>query len=879
MSFNSDITHLAVNGQSTSYQQLFPYLYIGNTPKVDQQDINNAFFQVPEAVNQSSLFAKLSEEKKKKNRLAMQALAVAFINGDNFIRTYYQLGEPLLTILNTPQSNLYNTSDIRSFIENNFNNVEGFESFLQDSADTLTNVWLSIITMLIELDYERKWLEDLLSLVKKLNILTHSTTYLSNNSEIPDSLMRTWHTASFLLPEQIFPLPKQMLVQPNSPVTPGIKPELENYIYARPYAIGTLHLVKYKLIGYELGELKKVESILQGETRKLSHRQHLTTHGQYQNNKTSDQQSDKAAHTVDQDFTSQVQTTLAERKILNNLDKLNTDYQATSPNVTTSGNWTVQDNPAGGSAENASNFIKDVLAETKQRVASQVQDARQNRVEQEEEHSRIYTFSNPTERNINGFYYWLNKTYRVNTEDSQKRLLIEVNFALDDAELHQILAEQNRLTITPPITLEEYGVSSYQDILAEQPDEPATQENSMFYLDLYQQFAVTDINPPLNPTTSYSTSIKCEQNICNTTLAIPEGYTLSSANIIVVIDGDVDDISVSIAGEPVSMTKSTGEVTEFTGSLTVPESSASIYGEIPVAVTAEGKLNSQLSVYSDGETSSKNTTFTKVEIGQNISIQLQLKRSEQALSQWQFNVYNQLQSGHTQQVKQYDKDLEELKLWLEENNTPQTQALINNYLVKKCMHRLYLNAMSSIGKDPSSPMAELPYNQYFNHALDWSNLYCKLSEQDTPTTETPTKKNENANDKKTKPSNVAKALKAHNTSSAINTTKGALAQLDSELYLKRFLTSTHAKVLLPVALHQELSFIYFLDSGQIWHGEESLVPVNQIALPIVNDFKKLTHTSDREFIETGSWKITLPTTMSVLSDRERLDDIGSHLDE
>ncbi len=884
MSFNSDITHLAINGQSTSYQQLFPYLYIGNTPKVSEQDISNAFFQIPDKITQdtspTSLFFQLAEEKDKKNRLAMQNLAVAFINGGGFIRTFYQLGDQLLAVLNTPLSNLSSTTDIRSCIESNFKTVEGFETFLKDSEATLKNVWLSIITMLIELDYERKWLEQLLTLVRNLNILNHSLPYLSANTEIPEALLRTWRNANLLLSDQVFPLPKQTLTNPTPPVNSKVSPELVNYAYARPYAIGTLHLVKYKLIGYELGELKKVESILQGETRKRSHRQQLTTHNQGQSTASSEQHNDKTDHIVDQDFNSQIQKTLAERKVTNTADNLATDYSPTSPKATTNGSWTVDENPAGGSAENTSNFIKDVLAETKQRVASQINNARQNGVEQEEEHSRMHTFSNTTERNINGFYYWLNKTYRVNAEDSQKRLLVEVNFELDDAELHQILAEQNRLKLTPPITLEQAGVNSYQDILAERPEQQQLQDNSMFYLDLCQQFAVTNVPSPLAEKSFYATSIKSEQSTCNNKIVVPEGYLIESANIVVAVDAkvDVDDLAVTLAGETITMSKvtdATSTITRFKGTLDATKLSEPIHSELPFAVMTEVKTNCQFSSYPNDENAkATNETVTKVEVGQNISVQLQLKRSEQALNQWQFNVFNLLQAGHSLQVKQYDEDLEELKQWLEANNNPQTQALINNYLIKKCMYRLYLNAMASIGKDPSSPMAELPYNQYFNQALDWPNLYCKLSEQsDTVTsalTETPTAKNNTASDK---------TVHRVKSPTPINTTKGALAQLDSELYLKRFLTATHAKILLPVNLEQELSFIYFLDSGQIWHGEESLVPINQIALPIANDFKKLEHTSRHEFIETGSWKVTLPTTMSVLSDREHLDDIGSHLDE
>lgn len=856
MNYTTDLSSLAINGQSTGYQELFPYLYISDAPKVTQADIDNAFFQIPKAVMtpaySESLIAKLIVAKQQGKRQDMLTLAANYINSGDFLRTQYQIGEPLVSIMHTRTEDFTDTITIKEIMVNAFGSPEKFKLFISPPKADYENLWLSIICMLIELDYERQWLESLLSLAKKMNLLQLALPYVETNGEIPEPLISLWLGASLLLDKEIFPLP------------PGgdakAEPNLSIYEHARPYAIGTLHLVKYKLVGYQLGELKNVESILQGETKHNKTRYRNREHDSNHDNSTEKRSKKKQEHNLDQDFTTQVQKTIADRKVTTNADDYSTSYSATNPNITTKGGWTVDESPAGGNSENNAKFIKDILTETRDRVESEIFAARQKTLEQEYEYSHSHTLANTTDRNINGFYYWLNKTYKVEAKDSEKRMLIEVNFELDDDELHQILAEHDRLNLTPPKTLAELGINSYSDIVAEkaeakepnQQTDAQSQQQSEYYLDLCQQFSVKDILAPPSAKHFLAKTIRSEQGVCNGTLPLPEGYIITSGNVTLSVEGDISGATVTFAGKTIAMNKpaklnKTQEtlkgdtITVLVGTFTPDVFDEAITGSLPVS-----------SMVTVAKTAPDLTNDTIV-FNQTLDVKLDLKRTEQALSHWQFDMYNRLTLGYESQLKAYRASLDELSAWLQAHDTPKTQALINNYLIKKTMHRLYLNAMAHLGKTTASPMAELPYNQYFKRALDWPNLYCKLFEFPQPETVD-----------KTQP---------------ISSTKGALAQLDSELYLRRFLTANSAKVMVPVHCDQVISFVYFLDSGQIWHGEEQFSPVNPIALPIINDFKKLTHSSNHEYIDVDSWKVTLPTTMSVLNDRENLNHIGEHLDD
>ena len=872
MSFHNDLSHLAIKGQNTSYRQLFPYLYLGESIKVDEQVITNCFIQVPESLSNNddptNTFNQLAQAKEQQQRATMQRIAVSFINSPQFIRTNYQLGNKLRLLLYTSFDELNNTTDIQSVMTRIFGDAEAYVHFVQASAPTIDNVWLSVIAMLTELDYELYWLERLLILVKKLNIMSLASPYISKGETIPAPMIEAWHQANLLLPESLFPLPslshKADAKTANNTIEPHASDDnMSEYQFVRPYAIGTLHLIKYKLIGYELGELKKVENLLQGETREVYHRQ--TENQQQLHDNTVGDLSEQQVLGLqqEQDFSNQIQQTLAQRKSTTSIDKLSTNYAASHPSLTASGSWTIDDRPAGGHAENNNQFIKDILAETKQRVSENIHSARQSKQQLETELNQLHKLSNTTDNNINGFYYWLNKTYQISAEDAQKRLLIEVNFALDDGEVQQLLGEQGQLTVTPPKTLSDMGIHSFEDIAIVTDSHAELPQNN--YLNLCQQFEVNDPISPPQAAEYLAKTIKSESKVSATELTIPPGLQLQAAKIIVALAQPAEVVEATIAGTAITMKTSPAEQNEskslskFVGQLDISNVDAVALTKVPVAVIVGTKSNQQLSQYSleSSESTSNqsnagiNQVTTETAIQQSISIQLQLTRTEQALTQWRFALYNQLKAGYQKQFEQYQSEVDRLNQWIAANDTTKTQALINNYLVKKCMHKMYLTAMAKTGKDPASPIAELPYNQYFNHALDWPNMYCKLFEKPTTTS----------------------------ANSQITSTKPALLQLDSELYLTRFLTATHAKVLVPVSTEQEISFIYFIDTGRIWHGDERLAPVNPIALPIVSDFKNLSAPSNRTRSESQQWTVTLPTTMSVLSDREHLNNIGRHLDD
>ena len=158
------------------------------------------------------------------------------------------------------------------------------------------------------------------------------------------------------------------------------------------------------------------------------------------------------------------------------------------------------------------------------------------------------------------------------------------------------------------------------------------------------------------------------------------------------------------------------------------------------------------------------------------------------------------------------------------------------------MKALYQQAISKVGADPAAPHSELPYRQYFEQSLEWDYLYCKLVYNDTDS--------------------------EHSVS-----TLPILAELDSQLYLKRFLMASQLKVLIPVRRDYVQAVLYFLDCGRIWHGKNHLTPINPTSTSICNDFKKLRNQYGKQ--ETGNWQVTLPTNMVVLNRSSDLSDINS----
>ncbi|WP_421846564.1 hypothetical protein [Marinomonas sp.] len=829
----SEIDVLIGKGTKSTYQNLFPYLNVGSFIEVSDFFRANNFFEVPSSVTTTDYYIELEELDKNLNREKMESLSANYINGTkfqkhSFLRYSVQFNDSLQFIFNAPFNENTSARDLIKFLEKN-------GEVLNVSENQTKSLWLSVFSLIIQIDYELSWLEELFKLLKKINVLKHVNNSINHGIEITEEFLSIWWQASLLLPKSIFPLPDSRLIDQVEVVedidntAENVKGEnTENLYDARYYALGTLHLIEYKLVGYKLGELQKVETVLKGETRESCSRELVQDQQQANSKNSNNEINDTQQQLIDKDLNTYVQQILADRSVTTDFKDYKADYAGTSPNATTTGGWTIDEKPARGDERHVE-FVKKVLEQTQSKASAAVQKARQTRLTIEKELTITNRFANESDRNTNGFYYWLNKEYEVVASDLRKRLLIEIIFPIQNTELERMLEMQRLHDFSAPETLKQVGLNSYADISTVTAD-------PLYYLTLAEQFSVEEVAVPPQ---SYSVakSFKSDQVASSCSFSVEPGYQLNA--ICVVINCSTAPLfEVTLGGESVPMTKD-GHV--FTSGSFVPSISGAQLTELSVSVLKK--------LPSSEEQDISYLANIQQDISYLANIQIDLVAKEDYLNQWKYEVYKALGRGYDKQLAEYHEKLKQLERWLEDHDTPVTRGLINNYIAKQSMRVLYDKAMRRCAGDQSYPNDELPFTQYFENALEWDHLYCKLFELSPD---------------------------EQDGDSLGITTSPVLSKLDNTLYLKRFLLATKAKVLLPVKENQVLRFLYFLDTGQIWHGAEHLTPVNEQALAIVNDYKKLPY-PDRDKEEKNSWTITLPTAMSVLSDDDNLKNIGRHL--
>ena len=805
MSREKHSVELASAKPSTYYQKLFPYLQVQPCPEVDVDDQHNNFYSPSDSIKKTPLYQRLSKARVDGNRDKMHKIAVEFINSKQFIRSPGLLSPPFQQFLGFAMNNIRHpvtsVQDIEYFIADHLNGSEELKKYFNSSAFKieLNNLWLSVISLLVELDYQIHWLEKLLRLLNCLNLIS-LVVYFPDSQQVPSpAVVRCWAKASLLLPDDLFPMPSSMQAHD------------ETNDQVKPYALGTLFMVNYRLSGYELGEIHRVENILKGETREASTRQKSNTNAETGQTNSLDSDQEKHQQQGDKDLALEVQKTLLDRTTKNDISNYQTDYKPTSPMSTTNGSWTVTESPAGGFSQGDSRFAREILTETCDRVTDKVHNSRKLITSDSTEQFNSTRFQNPSDsRNINGFYHWLNKVYDVQAIESERRFMLELCFDMPADELQELLDYECTQAPEEPISLADAGILGYEDILTAPPGEqPGAEANDQhhptYYLTLCQQYDTRDVQPPPPPFRYISTSVRSDASTGNLNLPVPEGYEATEVSII------YDSLNASQQKAVIQV--GTQKIDQPTTVL-----DEKLQGIIPVTIQTQPQENTPT--------------------GYLLNIVVKAERQPETLNLWQYTLFQQLKSSYQEQLKDYQKQLDEQQQWLHRNNNNITRTLVNRQLIIQSMKAIYRHALATVDDDPAVPLHEQPYMQYCEQSIDWDHMYCKLIYSEDSTQE-----------------NTIKTLPV-------------LAELDSQLYLKRFLLSKRVRVLVPVTRGYEQAVMYFIDTGRIWHGGNDIAPVNKPSLALVNDLKKLNPDGDDK--ETDTWKVSLPTVMTVLNDSDNI---------
>ncbi|MGR5284860.1 hypothetical protein ACP3V5_06050 [Vibrio maritimus] len=860
------------------YRDLFPYLLFDDTPIISSYDVDNRFISPPQSVLQSAEFTNYVDAAKSDDRAKIESLALAYIKGSDFIASPSLFDDKLSGILAKLQNRGNRGESWQSILVEQFGSVEAFKSYVTTTgAAFIKRLWLSTIALIIQLDYDTYWLNQLILVLKAIFVMAKIADTIPVASTAPGPLnsaqfnfpetsseatakIHVWETASLALPQPLFPLPSSVKIPSQLPAT--------------PYAVGTLKRMSYKLTGYKIGEIQKVETILPGETRKSQKRSRRLDSTSEQHNHTDNKAQTTEHNLTTDDLNAWVEKARQGRLTENTVDSYQTDYAPTSPIAKTTGSWSIVESPQGAEQTSKQSFAKSLLDKAINHAFDEVSKARQVVGTVEHENTQSHAFSNRHSEVINGVYFWLNKVFTVQEHNSEKRIMVSIDVELPDLAIKQLVSQIPELDPQKPTSLEKLGITHFNQIETTKSTEasptedpqPSEGQRSRYYLDLCEQFGIEMPESPPVESKVITGSLKLESTQGQTQVSVPIGYQVDSVVVTVQAEAMTPVDSVVIAGQLIKTADDNGQyryVNDSNSSGTAKQTLGQLF-TVPVSITLkEPEEVTPIAPAKGGDpVSLEANTFTAQRqarqdhaVGALADVLVATTLAPETKLAWQYKLYIQLKHAYLKQELEYDKQIEKRDELLAQQSNPVVQGLIHQNLLKASKTVLFEQAKALVGNDANSPQDSLPFNSYADSSLDWAHLYCKLEQE------------------------VASNTEAANHNATSTQTTSLLEQLDPTLFLSRYLRATRAKLLVPIVRGHEVAFLYYLETGRIWHGKASLAPVNYRSLAIVNDFKKLPPPSEDDDDQQNSWSVVMPTTMSILSDYQDISQLEDYLND
>jgi len=801
--------------------ELFPYMYVRRWPKVSASDLLYGFVQYTSASPPSSPFFDNLVAARTQSREAAQALAVQFIDGDapyqgEFISERYPLAGPvcqfahILAHLPPPGGKAQDWQDqARAQITQQLAPYAlTWDYFASaDYAQALDRVWQSYFALVITLGYDTALLDEFtrtLRLAHLLEVALQPDAQSAGAASPPAApaahltlaQIMALLQATLVLPAQVFPLPPAQ--------GPAASPPPAPLGWIEPYAMGDLHMVRQRLLRYQSGEIARIENVMRGERREVTHKR---THRQLDEQK----QTTAEMQTLQNDaadersnLQEESRKTVADATETNQYNKFTSSYGPPTQ-ATLDGSWskTVQAGANPG-LDDTTRFARDVLNKTVNRISRSVSQTRSSSTMNQTEDTVLSLVDNTTgTHSMRAVFRWLNKVYEACVVNYGQRLVMEFMVCKPAARFivqEQTLAGRDFIKPLPPLRL---GVATFEDI---------TPRN---YARLGAYYGVLDLEPPPLAQRFASSSLR---NGEEKQIAIPAGYCATNA-------------FVNYVSTPAGLPTPVVLVGRQTFSPTAIPGTAPLYGEddsVPVSVVDYAP---SLSPPSDPQVL--------------VNVEIACAPSARCMDQWRIRIYASIMRAYQAQLDAYYARSDAGAPVRGPSRSPLANRQIEQRELKNACLRLLLERLltltgmapdAALGSPPSEWAVNEPrYLQFFDEVLEWNEMVYSFY--------------------------ASPGLGAGGPALEL----GSLAGDDDALFTS-FLQADQARVLLPVQPAHVMAFLYFYSAGMVWPSPDRLAPVNPGDIALVNDLKHA-EPGRRPIQRVGPcWEVVVPTAMQVLDE-------------
>jgi hypothetical protein len=500
-----------------------------------------------------------------------------------------------------------------------------------------------------------------------------------------------------------------------------------------------------------------------------------------------------------------------EERDLQSTDRfeLRTEAETTARNTatTTSGN-TVTSQYGSLVETRATNFARDVINRAVNKLTERVREQRSIRIQRELTDKTSHTFDNAKgDTHIRGIYQWLDKVYECQVYNFGKRLLYEAIIPEPSAFLHEL----NMDKVQP----EGMRLTRPPAITFGPKDLQAW--NYLTYAKLYD--VVGAVEPPpaeyLNIPKNVNASKDADGLISSSeNIPVPDGYSAYGMAY----------ARYNLFGSgPLSI------VTGYRDALNVPGFHGET-GNLPVYISASGI-----------------SRFI-------MNFMLVCQRLASHLEKWQIRTYETLQKGYRKQLADYEERLANMQA------LARTQALLsggtrrNREIERTELKKAFLtiltnqhfDAFNGIGKDAAlgylqtdihAAVNQAGFISFFERAFEWENILYYFY-----------------------PYFWGRKVEWINR----------VGIQDSDTQFEAFLKAGSARVVVPVRPGFEAALAHYMETGQVWLGEDEPDMYSPLFVSILEELKSRDQAPGDEIPVGDPWEVHLPTTLVMLRGDDKL---------
>lgn len=851
-----------MNLEHMEYKNLFPYIYIQPYPNATEQDIveyfavccgdgqtnfNSKFNSCADTNN--AFYKKLVELKQSGDRLLMQEESVNFINGydKNYQPVYVNEYRAVLASLNPFYKNVYELGielrakesvtfeELTKSVNGIFGSWDNLSTELNDPVNISEriNIVMSYIALIITFGYNFSWMIKLQVTLITVNLLYKSLAYTGTGGDTesvpkPETI-HNWIYSTLILPGDIFPLPVIKKEGQETVIT-----EQENKSWVKPYSLGLLRIVRYKLTKYLLGEVSRIENVLKGEIKKVKERK-LNINSYESGVNEEDGVTWKQA--INESF----------RGAMNNAGKTLTPVTETTTynngktgasetdGDTSIGGWSVAVDPAGGYQKDSSGFEKEIINKAAELISRRINYSRSYKHTHEHEENIIHRYNNlKGDKDIIGIYRWVNKLYGFKVIEFGNRLMLEL-FCHNPAEYYLKNEKQYyKLDLDIIKSPEKLGAKSYQNISAVPVVVPAekselvsgeeVEPRQFYYLDLLQYYNIAEYPHPLADNISVAKTVYGVFQFEKTNIIIPIEYKPVKAVVEVTFTEKVSEVTVQIGSK--QETISSSAPVEF--ELSIADENLD---RLPVTILCKPTEHEVQKT-----TGAPENLYTAV-----ITVDASLR--ENIINEWKYQIYILLKRGYEQILREYYEY--RLKSVAAENPELNKEIILQQLKFKSTKVILEQSNQVIYGGKIINPsgnnqdvenlvVGEPAYLQFIENGIEWDKITYYLYPEYENT-----------------------AFYSHHT---------------TERNFNSFLRSKYARILLPVKPSYSYSYLFFLATGYLWAGEDKDTPAVYSNINNYGQLKKIKFPATEE--EKDKWEITVPTSMDILQEGSELPEFN-----